>query len=96
MQSRALSLHEYQSQQMLKAAGLPVARGTTARTPEEAYIASRAFFDLVGTPRPLCVREPRPGAAQGALASNSRSEIFLGLPFDSLACGWPRALSRCS
>jgi succinyl-CoA synthetase beta subunit len=33
---------------MLKSAGLPVARGTIARTPEEAEIAARVFFDLVG------------------------------------------------
>lgn len=48
VQSRKLSLHEYQSQQMLKDAGLPVARGTIARTPEEAQIIARTFFDLMG------------------------------------------------
>ena len=49
MPSRKLSLHEYQSQQMLKDAGLPVAKGSIARTPEEAFTVSRVFFDLFGT-----------------------------------------------
>jgi len=33
----------------LKQAGLPVARGTTARTPQEAFTAARVFYDLVGS-----------------------------------------------
>ena len=34
---------------MLKDAGLPVARGTIARSAQEAQIVARAFFDLMGS-----------------------------------------------